>query len=506
MDRRHFLRLAAASGGLAATGGGSFLAACAESGTAARLPAAGTLPGTLYLPPDVSPEGLTLTARTTSAEIAPGVSSPVLSWVDGPVGPTIRARTGQRASILMRNEIPSPTIAHWHGLRPPQEDDGHPRFAVGTGGSYQYDFEVADRAALYWYHPHPHMDTARQSYYGLVGLFVVRDEVEDALGLPDGAREIPIVLQDKRQDASGRIRFDVVGPDAMEGFLGDAAFVNGVLSPRVEVESGLHRLRVLNGSTSRIFRVALSSGAPVVLIGTDGGLLEAPVELPFVDMGVGERADLLVDFSRVPVGTSVMLTSLAFDPPSGGMMGMGRGMGGMGRGRGGGMGGMGGGGLPQGAAMDLLEFAVASEVREDRRIPTALARIPRLSRGEAERERVFYFESMMMSHTINGRTFSMNRVDERVPFGATEVWTFVNDSPLPHPVHMHAVHFQVLDRSGGRNRVLPWEQGWKDTVLVHPGERVQVIARFESHRGLFLLHCHNMVHEDAGMMLNFLIE
>lgn len=511
MDRRHFLRLAAASGGLAATGGASFLAACAETGTAARGPVQAP-PGTLYLPREVSPDGLTLTARAASAEVAPGVSSPILTWGDGPVGPAIRARTGERARILMRNELPDPTIAHWHGLRPPQESDGHPRFAVGTGGTYRYDFEVSDRAALYWYHPHPHMDTGRQSYYGLVGLFLVRDEVEDALGLPDGDREIPLVLQDKRQDASGRIRFDVVGHDAMEGFLGDAAFVNGVLSPRVEVESGLYRLRVLNGSTSRIFRVALSSGAPVVLIGTDGGLLEAPVELPFVDMGVGERADLLVDLSGVPVGTSVTLKSLPFTPPSGGTGGMGRGMGGMGgrMGRGmGGMGGMGGmaaGGLPQGAEMDLLEFAVARGVREDRRIPTSLVRIPRLSLADAERERVFRFESMMMSHTINGRSFSMNRVDERVPFGATETWTFVNDSPLPHPVHMHAVHFQVVERAGGRGRVLPWEQGWKDTVLVHPGERVQVVARFETHRGLFLLHCHNMVHEDAGMMLNFLIE
>ncbi|HUE97193.1 MAG TPA: multicopper oxidase domain-containing protein, partial [Longimicrobiaceae bacterium] len=116
------------------------------------------------------------------------------------------------------------------------------------------------------------------------------------------------------------------------------------------------------------------------------------------------------------------------------------------------------------------------------------------------------FQSMMMSHTINGRSFEMERIDERVPFGATEVWSFVNDGPFPHPVHMHAVHFQVLDRVGGRGRVFPWEQGLKDTVLVFPGERVDVIATFDQHPGLFLMHCHNLEHEDMGMMLNFLIE
>jgi len=111
-----------------------------------------------------------------------------------------------------------------------------------------------------------------------------------------------------------------------------------------------------------------------------------------------------------------------------------------------------------------------------------------------------------MMHTINGRMFEMERVDERVRFGAIEIWRFVNDGPFPHPVHMHAVHFQVLSRTGGRNRVLPWEAGWKDTVLVLPGETVEVIARFDSHRGMFLLHCHNLEHEDMGMMMNFQIE
>ncbi len=497
MNRRRFLGIAAASGGLSLIG-----AAPRPVGSRGRVASPPAPRGPLYVPPEVSPAALELSARSGTAEIAPGVRVPVLAWGEGPVGPTVRARTGERASILLRNELPVPTIAHWHGLRPPEAADGHPRLAVGSGGTYRYDFEVSDRAALYWYHPHPHRDTARQSYYGLVGLFVVRDEIEDALGLPGGDREIPVVLQDKRMDAEDRLRFDVVGHDLMEGFLGDAAFVNGVLSPRVEVVSGLYRLRVLNGSTSRIYRLGLSNGRPMLLIGTDGGLLEAPVEVPWVELGVGERVDLLVDLAGVAAGRSVLLESRAFTPP-GGMGRMGGRMGRMGPGMGGGMG---GGGLPQGAPMELLELAVTREVRETARVPSSLAPLPRLAAADAARERVFRFESLMMRHTINGRTFEMMRVDERVRFGDTEVWTFLNDGPFPHPVHMHAVHFQVLRRSGGRAAVLPWERGWKDTVLVHPGERVEVIARFDTHRGLFLMHCHNMVHEDAGMMMNFLIE
>jgi blue copper oxidase len=497
MQRRDFFRIAGLTGGAFLTGGSSFFASCfADSTGVTELGGPSGMP--LYRSAVVSPGNLVLTARSATAEIARGVSSPILTWGDGPVGPTIEAPSGQRARILLRNELSEPTIAHWHGLRPPEEADGHPRFAVGPGGTYEYGFLIDERAGLYWYHPHPHMRTARQTYFGMAGLIVVRDDEEAALDLPSGEREVAIVLQDKRRDASGRLAYGAMGHDRMEGFLGDEAFVNGVLSPTVEVASALYRLRVLGAANARIFRVGLSNGAALVLIGTDGGLLETPVELPYVDVATGERVDLLVDFSGLRPGSTVSLRSLEFPSSTRGM--------GMGMGGGRGMMGMGGGGLPQGAAMDLLEFRVVREVGEAVRLPTLLTPLPRISRASADRQRVFRFDSMMMSHTINGRSFEMDRIDERVPFGATEVWTFVNDSGFPHPVHMHAVHFQVLERRGGRARVLPWEQGWKDTVLVLPGEQVDVIATFDRHRGLYLMHCHNLEHEDMGMMINFLID
>jgi FtsP/CotA-like multicopper oxidase with cupredoxin domain len=489
MDRREFLKKGFASAGsLAALS--PLVAACVYEGTGAEGPLLQARGG-VYRPVVVSPRGLTLTARQTTAEIAPGISSPILSWGDGPVGPTIEARRGERASIVMQNELQEPVIAHWHGLRPPESADGHPRLAVGPGQSYAYDFEVNEPAGLYWYHSHAHMRTGAHVYHGLAGLFIVRDDVEASLGLPAGGREISLVLQDKRQSGSGELVYRPMGHQMMEGVLGDASFVNGVHSPRIEVDSALYRLRLLGAGNARIFRVALSSGAPLVMIGSDGGLLDRAVELPYVDLSTGERIDLLVDFSGIPSGSSVTLRSLGFQSPSAGMgMGMG----------------MMAGGRPQGAEMDLVEFVVTREVRERSTLPTTLVPHQKLNREQADRERRFRFDSRMMRHTVNGREFDMERVDERVPFGSTEVWRFINDAPFPHPVHMHAVHFQVLSRSGGRGRVLPWETGWKDTVLLLPGEEVEVISTFDRHRGLFLLHCHNLEHEDMGMMMNFLID
>ncbi|MEO8621366.1 MAG: multicopper oxidase domain-containing protein [bacterium] len=314
MDRRDFLRIAGASGGLAAVGSFGLLAA-RRSGVQAD----GLMPGSLYRPPIVSSKDLTLTARTTTFEIAPGVHSPILSWGNGPIGPTIEARAGQRATVTMRNELTEPTIAHWHGLRPPEAADGHPRLAVGPGESYAYDFEIEERAGLYWYHSHAHSRTAAQVYRGLAGLFIIRDAAEDALNLPSGERELALVLQDKRQDASGHLVYDPAGPQLMEGFLTETPFVNGVRFPRVEVDSALYRIRILGAANARIFRVALSNGAPLVLVGVDGGLLDMPVRLPHIEMGTGERADLLVDFSGVPVGTIIRLQSKGFPSPSRGM-------------------------------------------------------------------------------------------------------------------------------------------------------------------------------------------
>lgn len=498
MDRRDFVAWAAVAGA-----GSLDRNARALVGSALRAAGGVAAPRAPYQAPRViAPDGAILVARPHVVEIAPGVRSEVWSVGDGPVGPTIRARTGDAARLTLRNELAEPTILHWHGLRVPEAADGHPRLAVGTGESYHYEFPISDRAGTYWYHAHPHQRTAPQVYLGMAGLFLISDADEDALRLPGGAREIPLLIQDRRSDESGQIRYDILMREQMEGFFGDTPFGNGIRLPALKVDSALYRLRVVNGTNSRILRLGLSNRQPMLLIGSDAGLLPAPVTVTSVDLGTGERADLLVDFSGLRVGERITLESTAFaSPVAMGGMGMG-GMGNM-RGMGMGMGAMAGRALPQGAALALLELEVTRAVREAPWKSRPFPAVPRLVEADASRTRTFRFASMMMNHTINGRTFELDRVDETVRFGDTEVWSFVNDGPFPHPVHMHEAHFQVLRRAGGRGRIMPWETGWKDTVLVHAGEQVDVITRFDRNRGRFLMHCHNLVHEDMGMMLNF---
>ncbi len=512
MDRRQFVALTSAAGFASLTSRSAFV-------DGARLLRTLGVPDVrppferapLQMPTTVSADGLTLRAAARRVEIAPGV--PVEAWSpgDGPVGPTIRVRTGDTARITLENALHEPTILHWHGLRVPESADGHPRLAIPTGGSYQYDFPVIDRAGTYWYHAHPHRRTGVQAYRGMVGLLLVSDAAEDALGLPIGEHDLPLLIQDRRLAADGTFAYQPAMGEQMEGFFGDVAFANGIRLPSKSVETTTYRVRVVNGTTSRILRLALSNGQPMTLIGTDGGLLPAPVTLTQIDMGTGERVDLLIDFGKVAVGSRVTLLSTAFESPARmGGMGMGRRMGGgMGMGRMGmgrmGMGRMGGGGLAQGAAMELVEFTVDRAVTPVAWKPRAFPRIATFDARTTKRTRTFQFNSAMMQHDINGRAFDMERIDETVRFGDTEVWTFVNESPFPHPVHMHAVQFQVIERLDGRARIMPWERGLKDTVLVHPGERVSVAATFDRYRGRFLMHCHNMVHEDMGMMMNYAI-
>ena len=345
---------------------------------------------------------------------------------------------------------------------------------------------MEERAGTYWYHSHTHMRTGEQTYRGIAGLLVVNDAEEDALGLPSGDREVALVVQDRRIGADGVPYYQPFGPDLMAGYMGPEPFVNGIRRPYLEVDSALYRFRLLNGSNARIMRIGRDDGQPIVLIGNDGGLLDVPRTVPYADVAPAERIDFLLDLGGRDVGDRVMLRSLPFSIPGGGGF-------------------MGGRNL-QGQPLDVLELRVTRAVQDSAAVPQSLPPVPAPDPDLAVRERSFRFQSQMMSHTINGQSFEMNRIDERVPFGETEIWSFVNESPLPHPVHVHATHFKVISRSGGRGQVMPWEEGLKDTVLVLPTETVRVAIRFTAHRGLFLLHCHNLEHEDMGMMQNILIE
>jgi len=439
----------------------------------------------LRIPPSIPPVGATLLAAPALIDIGGGLQAPLWALNGQVPSPLLRVQRGGRIQLTLQNDIPQDLILHWHGLTPPDDMDGHPRLAVPRGGRYAYDFEVPDRAGTYWYHSHTHHRTGEQTYRGIGGLLLVEDEEEAALGLPSGNRELPLILQDRRVDAQGIPLYQPQGPAMMAGVMGPEGFVNGTRRAFVEVDTAVYRLRILNGSNARILRVGFNDGPSLLLIGNDGGLLPEPHLLPSIDLGPAERADILVDFRSIPVGHRMMLRSLPFTMQ-------------------GGMGFMGGQNL-QGDPLDLLEFRVTRAVSDATILPASLPTIASVS-GPVARERTFVFTSDQMSHRINGREWEMDRIDERIPFGEREIWNFVNQSGMPHPVHVHATHFEVLSRSGGRGRLFPWELGRKDTVLLHPMETVRVAIRFASHRGLYLIHCHNLEHEDHAMMANIIIE
>ena len=256
---------------------------------------------------------------TYEGELIKGEPANLQHLQDSYLGPLIRVRKGQKVRVRFTHDLPEPSIVHWHGLILPSRMDGHPRDAIQRGQTYVYEFEVVNRAGTYWYHPHPEPLTGAQVVRGLAGLFLVTDDEETAARLPAGAYDIPLVIQDRTFDKDNQFVYvqgdtmpGMASMDMLMGFLGDRILVNGQVTPLLPVATRAYRLRVLNGSNSRVYKLAWSHGAPLTVIATDGGLLERPVSLPYVMLGPGERVELWADFSEFPVGMETTLQSLEF--------------------------------------------------------------------------------------------------------------------------------------------------------------------------------------------------
>ena len=445
------------------------------------------------------------------AKVIRGDSNKLIEFPRSYLGPIIKANKGEKIRIRFINQIPDESIVHWHGLHVPAIMDGHPRHVIPQGQSYLYEFEVKNRAGTYWYHPHPHGRTGPQVYGGLAGLFIVSDDEEKAAGLPSGEYDIPLVIQDRAFDNHNQLVY-LSGHmmERMNGFLGDWILVNGNPDFILPVATRAYRLRILNGSNSRIYKLGWKDGSPLTVIGTDGGLLEKPVYRRYVMLGPAERVELWADFSRYHVGTETALVSLPVD--NGMMGGKGRGM-------------MGGGMMRSSQSLSNAAGFPIFKVHVNRKNNTTLSLPKRLSTVERYRvadavnsqyPRTFGLFMRHMTWTINGRTFRMHEVaaDEKVRMNTLEVWEFINEGGgmgmmgmmnMPHPIHLHGKQFQVLERRGVMHEGYI-DEGWKDTVLLMPGERIKILVRFDDYPGLFLYHCHNLEHEDMGMMRNYLIE
>src|SRR5215207_4976874 len=225
----------------------------------------------LRIPPTVAASGVSLRAAPGAVSILPGKTTTAWTYNGILPGPTFAARRGDRVNISYTNGLLEPSITHWHGMLPDHANDGHPLQAVGSGSSYSYDFTINQRAALNWYHPHPHMLTGGQVYRGLAGGFIVRDEVDtgssgNPLGLPVGAYEVPLIIRDASFDSSGNFQFS----SKSSGFFGSMPLINGTANPLLNVDKAVYRFRVLNGCNARIWRLALSPSAPLIVIGNDG--------------------------------------------------------------------------------------------------------------------------------------------------------------------------------------------------------------------------------------------
>lgn len=438
--------------------------------------------------PKTADSGTGLKSGTTTHAIVAGKPTSVLGYNDGLLGPLFRVERGTTVTIPFTNNLGEDTNIHWHGLVVPASMDGHPDQLVKPGQSFAYSFTLHQPSCMAWYHPHPHMNTGQQVYKGLAGIFVVDSPEERALNLPSGDHELVLVIQDKRLDASGTPVYKLTMPEIMVGYMGDTIVINGVSAPFHPVASRTYRLRVLNGSNGRMYNLALSNEAAFHVIGSDGGLLPAPAPVSSLLLAPGERADLLVDFSKTPVNSDVFLQSNAF-----------------------------GGVDSQGAqAFKLLRFRVERSEPDPFRMPAVLNSIPSLPASAVSKTRKFLIGSekhssgghggskaMAGMHTINGKTYEGSRIDESVTLNSTEIWEFDNSAgDEPHPMHLHGAVFQVMSRVGGRAALVAHEKGWKDTVLVMPRETVRIVVRFQ-HPGKFVFHCHNLEHEDDGMMLNY---
>ena len=405
-------------------------------------------------------------------------------------------------------------------------------YAIGSGETYVYEYEILNRAGTYWYHAHTHGLTAKQVYSGLAGLFIISDDEEQALGLPRGEYDLPIVIQDRSFDKNNQLSYVNHMMQRMQGFLGEHIMINGRPDNVLSVASRAYRLRLLNGSNSRIYKLAWDDGTPITVIGVDGGLLERPEKHPYVMLAPAERREIWVDFSGRSIGSELTMRSVPFAASSHGMMGGGmmgnRGGGMMGGRRGGMMGGMmGGNAIPLGGDYPVFKIRVAKKASDNDSLPNRLTTINRLSIDDAVNKgdpRKITLSMRHMSALLNGRSYKMNdvRADEIIPVNTLQLMQFDNGfhrgmhgmMTMPHPMHLHGEQFQVIKREVNSRSTATYktvsegfvDNGWKDTVLVMPGEKVTLLKPFNDFKGMFMYHCHNLEHEDLGMMRDFLIK
>lgn len=451
-------------------------------------------------------------------------------------GPTIETNNNQCIKVKWINCLPSKhllpvdttvhgagpdqprvrTVIHLHGAVVPPESDGYPEAwftkdyeQVGPYFTTKvYTYPNKQRATTLWYHGHAIGITRLNLYAGLAGIYIIRDPNNECLNLPKDQYEIPLLIQDKSFNEDGSLYYPSqpdppipdVNPSVLPDFFGDTILVNGMVWPYLEVEPRKYRFRIINGSNSRFYNMKLSSGQPFYQIGIDGGLLETPVVTKEILLSPAERADVIIDFSKF-MGDNIQLTNNAASPfPQGDP-------------------------APSDTTGQIMQFRVSLPLSssDNSTIPCHLSTITPLNEWQANRIRNLtlvtrpdkYGRSI---HLLDDKTWD-EPITIKPRLGNIEIWNLINLTRATHPIHLHLVHFQILDRqpfdteyyektgklltTGPRILPDPIERGWKDTVRANPGEITRIIARFVPYTGLYPWHCHILEHEDYEMMRPF---
>ncbi|WP_420111585.1 multicopper oxidase domain-containing protein [Pseudactinotalea sp.] len=446
---------------------------------ASRIPLPDPFRVPLPIPPNLEPRDGTIeiAARRSAVEILPGRTTEILGYEGAFPGPTIRARSGEELQVRLQNDSEIDTVLHLHGGKTPAEHDGYPTDLLVPGAERTYVYPLEQRAAPLWYHDHAMDFTGPNVYAGLAGMAIVGSDDEDALGLPTGDRDLPLVIADRSFDDDGAFMYPLADPSRARpgvtmryhgGVLGDCVLVNGAPWPVLEVDAARYRFRILNASNARRFQLSLDHGVAFTQVGTDLGLLERPVARTSIAMAGAERADVVIDFSGVPVGTRVTMTNT----------------------------------LEHGGPGQVMQFhVVRAAASDDTRVPEVLSTIEELDRAAVDVTRDLHFSlgATGSGHhgradwTVNGLTFHDGDVFTS-RLGTLERWRLSSD--VHHPVHAHLLGFQVAAPGGDG-------LAWKDTIDLLPGSGAEVLVPIEGYTGRYVLHCHNLEHEDMMMMVNF---
>ena len=438
-------------------------------------------------------ERYTVTAQAGTASIVPGLMTPVLGYNGLVLGPLINVDRNTKVQLTVRNALPSvhpdhghalDTSTHLHGSPSLPEYDGYANDLTRPGYRKTYFYDDEERARTLWYHDHAVMRTGENVYSGLAAQYHLHDPVERAL-LPQGDFDVALTVSDAQFHADGRLMFF---DDEHSGLWGDIILVNGRPWPRMQVQRRVYRFRLLNASISRSFRLRLSNGAPVVMVATDGGLMPRSQPVTRWRHGPAERYEFLIDFRGYAAGSRIDLLNDS---------------------------------NPNNVDYDLTGKVMRFEVGDEpvdtsdpswNRIPVTLetSDVMRLTPAMATKVRRFRLkhDDVTNEWSINDRTWldvvnsGFKEVMAQPALGAVEIWEFENSSGgWWHPMHIHLVDFKILSRNG--RAPFAYERGPKDVVYVGEHETVRLLMKFGPHKGRYMVHCHNLPHEDHDMMGQF---